>query len=108
MSTMLDQDFGQKPLEIRDTEHYQKEYVQRFVEKWDELIDWDARAKSEGQFFVDILKGREKVKILDVATGTGFHSVQLLKAGFEFKYPTWRTACPALIEGWKMSYTTAP
>ena len=83
MSTKLEQDFGETPLEVRDTEHYQKEYVQRFVEKWDELIDWDARAKSEGKFFVEILKGREKVKILDVATGTGFHSVQLLKAGFD-------------------------
>lgn len=77
------QDFGDDPLEVRDTEHYQEEYVQSFVEKWDELIDWDARAASEGQFFVDILKARGKEKILDVATGTGFHSVQLLKAGFD-------------------------
>ena len=76
------QDFGSNPLLVRETGHYQKEYIQTFVEKWDELIDWDARAKSEGRFFVDILKAREKVKILDVATGTGFHSVQLLKAGF--------------------------
>ena len=83
VSTILGQDFGNDPLEVRDTEHYQREYVQQFVEKWDELIDWDARAKSEGQFFVDILKGRGKVKILDVATGTGFHSVQLLEAGFD-------------------------
>jgi SAM-dependent methyltransferase len=82
VSKVLDQDFGGEPLEVRDTEHYQKEYVQRFVEKWDALIDWDARAKSEGRFFVDILKGRLKTKILDVATGTGFHSVQLMKAGF--------------------------
>ena len=79
----LEQDFGKEPLDVQDTEHYQKEYVQSFVEKWDELIDWEARAKSEGQFFVDLLKAREKVKILDVATGTGFHSVQLLKAGFD-------------------------
>jgi SAM-dependent methyltransferase len=78
-----EQDFGNDPLRVRQTNHYQKEYVQSFVEKWDELIDWDARAKSEGQFFVDILKAREKAKILDVATGTGFHSVQLLKAGFD-------------------------
>ena len=83
MSSKLDQDFGDKPLEVRDTEHYQEEYVQSFVEKWDELIDWEARARSEGKFFVEILKGREKVKILDVATGTGFHSVQLLRAGFD-------------------------
>jgi SAM-dependent methyltransferase len=83
ISEQRKQDFGDDPLEVRDTEHYQKEYVQSFVEKWDELIDWDARADSEGQFFVEILKGREKVKILDVATGTGFHSVQLLKSGFD-------------------------
>jgi SAM-dependent methyltransferase len=82
-STVSDQDYGAEPLAVRDTEHYQKEYVQRFVEKWDALIDWDARARSEGQFFVEILKGRDKKKVLDVATGTGFHSVQLLKAGFD-------------------------
>jgi len=77
------QDFGSDPLKVRSTNQYQKEYVQSFVEKWDELIDWDARAASEGRFFVEILKARDKEKILDVATGTGFHSVQLLKAGFD-------------------------
>ncbi|MEQ9681332.1 MAG: class I SAM-dependent methyltransferase, partial [Rhodospirillales bacterium] len=77
------QDFGDNPLETRRTDHYQREYVQTFVEKWDELIDWDARAESEGQFFIDILKARGKHRVLDAATGTGFHSVQLLKAGFD-------------------------
>lgn len=77
------QDFGTDPLKARETDHYQKEYVQSFVEKWDELIDWEARAESEGKFFIDILKARGKQDVLDVATGTGFHSVQLLKAGFD-------------------------
>ncbi len=77
------QNFGDNPLETRETDHYQTEYVQSFVEKWDELIDWDARAESEGTFFIDILKARGKHKVLDVATGTGFHSVQLMKAGFD-------------------------
>lgn len=77
------QNYVGEPLDSRDTELYQQEYVQSFVEKWDELIDWNARAESEGQFFIDILKARDKHKILDVATGTGFHSVQLLKAGFD-------------------------
>ena len=77
------QNYGDEPLDSRNTELYQQEYVQSFVEKWDELIDWNARAESEGQFFIDILKARDKHKILDVATGTGFHSVQLLKAGFD-------------------------
>ena len=77
------QDFGADPLEVRETDHYQAEYVQSFVEKWDGLIDWDARAESEGQFFIDILRARGKHRVLDVAAGTGFHSVQLMKAGFD-------------------------
>lgn len=78
-----DQDYGEDPIALRESDHYRMEYVQSFVEKWDELIDWNARAKSEGQFFIDILRARGKKKILDVAAGTGFHSVQLLKAGFD-------------------------
>jgi SAM-dependent methyltransferase len=72
-------------LSARTTDRYQMEYVADFVEKWDELIDWEARAKSEGRFFINVLKEHKKRKILDVATGTGFHSVQLLKAGFEVR-----------------------
>ena len=78
-----EQDFGDDPISVRETDHYQDEYVEGFVDKWDELIDWDARAESEGQFFIDLLKKRNKKTVLDVATGTGFHSVQLLKAGFQ-------------------------
>lgn len=77
-----DQEYGENPTEVRDTGHYQAEYVKNFVERWDELIDWDARAAGEGKFFIDRLKQLGKVNILDAATGTGFHSVQLLKAGF--------------------------
>jgi len=80
---LSDQKFGDDPLAVRDTEHYHEEYVQTFVEKWDQLIDWKARAESEGDFFVELLRERGARKILDVATGTGFHSVQLLKAGFD-------------------------
>jgi SAM-dependent methyltransferase len=68
---------------VRESDLYKAEYVRSFVEKWDELIDWDARAESEGRFFIDVLKSRDKKTVLDVATGTGFHSVQLLKAGFQ-------------------------
>ena len=76
------QDYGENPTEVRSTGHYQAEYVENFVERWDELIDWEARVEGEGQFFIDKLKELGKYNILDVATGTGFHSVQLLKAGF--------------------------
>jgi len=77
------QDYGNDPLAVRETDKYQEEYVQSFVEKWDELIDWDGRASAEGEFFIEKLREHGAKKILDVATGTGFHSVQLLRAGFE-------------------------
>jgi glycine/sarcosine/dimethylglycine N-methyltransferase len=78
-----EQDYGEDPLAVRDTDHYRAEYVKSFVEKWDELIDWQARARSEGDFFIDVLRSRGKEKVLDVACGTGFHSVRLLEAGFD-------------------------
>jgi SAM-dependent methyltransferase len=78
-----EQKYGTDPLKVRKTDHYKHEYVLTFVEKWDALIDWEARAASEGDFFIRTLKEHGAKKVLDVATGTGFHSVQLLKAGFE-------------------------
>lgn len=77
------QNYGKDPLRVRDTNKYQEEYVHTFVEKWDDLIDWDGRTQSEGNFFIKQLREHGAQKVLDVATGTGFHSVQLLKAGFE-------------------------
>lgn len=77
------QKFGDNPVDVRDTDHYTEEYVPSFVEKWDSLIDWDRRSESEGTFFIDLLRERGVKKVLDVATGTGFHSVRLLEAGFE-------------------------
>jgi len=77
------QNYGSDPTEVRESDKYTSEYIRGFVEKWDELIDWEQRAESEGRFFIDVLKARGKHAVLDVATGTGFHSVQLLKAGFD-------------------------
>jgi len=74
---------GKDPEAVRETEKYKEEYVHRFVEKWDDLIDWDARGRGEGSFFIDELRRRKKHKILDVATGTGYHSVKLKKNGFD-------------------------
>jgi len=79
----MKQDFGGDPVAVRETDHYKQEYIQSFVDKWDALIDWEARARSEGRFFIDKLKERRAMKVLDVATGTGFHSVRLLKEGFD-------------------------
>ncbi len=80
---LKDQDYGENPTEVRETEKYKEEYVQSFVEKWDELIDWDARNKGEEGFFIRALKEKKKQKILDVATGTGYHTIQLLREGFD-------------------------
>ncbi|MCV6638022.1 class I SAM-dependent methyltransferase [Candidatus Albibeggiatoa sp. nov. NOAA] len=77
------QNYGDNPIDVRETGKYKSEYIQSFVERWDELIDWEARAESEGDFFIEELRKRGAKKILDVATGTGFHSVRLRKAGFE-------------------------
>lgn len=77
------QEFGENPVEVRETGHYTEEYVPSFVEKWDSLIDWEKRAESEGDFFIDLLRKWGVRSVLDVATGTGFHSVQLLAAGFD-------------------------
>lgn len=79
----IDQDYGADPIEVRASDKYKEEYVHRFVEKWDELIDWEARGQGEGSFFIDELKRQGKRKVLDVATGTGYHSVKLLQNGFE-------------------------
>lgn len=80
---MQEQEYEGDPTEVRETDQYRAEYVQSFVEKWDELIDWDARAESEGRFFVDVLRSRGAHTVLDVAAGTGFHSVRLIEAGFD-------------------------
>lgn len=83
MTNLNIQGFGDDPLSVRESDHYQAEYAQSFVEKWDDLIDWDGRANAEGEFFIETLRSLGAKKILDVATGTGFHSVQLMRAGFE-------------------------
>jgi SAM-dependent methyltransferase len=75
--------FEHGAIETRQSNHYAQEYVGGFAERWDELVDWDGRAAGEGQFFIDVLKQRGAQKILDVATGTGFHSVRLIETGFE-------------------------
>ncbi len=77
------QEYGENPIAVRDTDQYKMEYIHEFVDKWDDLIDWEARAKGENNFFIKELKARRKHKVLDAAAGTGYHSVQLLHHGFD-------------------------
>jgi SAM-dependent methyltransferase len=76
------QRFGQHPTTVRDSNHYNDEYIFAFVERWDFLIDWNARAKKESQFIVTDLRKRGVIEVLDVATGTGFDSIRLIQEGF--------------------------
>ena len=57
---LAEQDYEKNELEDRYTGSYLAEYITSLVEKWDELIDWRARAESEGQFFIDILRARQR------------------------------------------------
>ncbi len=61
---------------------YARQYSQDFVSRWDELIDWDKRSAGEGTFFTELLFSVGACSVLDVSTGSGFHAVQLRKAGF--------------------------
>ena len=61
---------------------YAHQYDDDFVSRWDELIDWQKRSEGEGTFFIDLLRKAGAFKVLDVSTGSGFHAVQLRKAGF--------------------------
>lgn len=66
-----------------NSDRYQSEYITAFVSKWDKLIDWDRRAAAEGDFFIDALRAHGARSVVDVATGTGFHSIRLARAGFD-------------------------
>ena len=65
------------------SDRYQDEYEPSFVDKWDELIDWEGRAKGEGDFYPSILREAGCTRLLDAACGTGYHAVQLAKDGFD-------------------------
>lgn len=58
------------------------QFTSEFAKHWDELIDWEKRIESENNFLIDLLKRYGVRAVLDAATGTGFDSVQLAKAGF--------------------------
>lgn len=62
---------------------YLQEYHVDLASQWDDLMGWKDREKAEGPFLADFLKTNGVTRVLDAATGTGFHSVLLAKAGFD-------------------------
>ena len=61
---------------------FQEEYNPEFVNKWDELIDWEKRYEAEEGFFKRELEKHGVRSVLDIACGTGFHTVTLTLDGF--------------------------
>lgn len=66
-----------------DSSLFINEYTTEFVDRWDELIDWEKRRESEGGFFEGILNNNGVRTVLDIACGTGYHSVNLSLNGFQ-------------------------
>ena len=58
------QQYGDDPLSVRESNHYQAEYAEQFVDKWDDLIDWKGRRESEGEFFIEVLREHGARKVL--------------------------------------------
>ena len=59
------------------------EYTAEFVDRWDELINWEKRGESEDGFFEGILNYSGVRTVLDIACGTGYHTVNLSLNGFQ-------------------------
>lgn len=62
---------------------FANQYTRSFVNRWDELINWDGRARAEKGFFQELLGQYGVKRVLDVACGTGYHAIDLLLAGFD-------------------------
>ncbi len=62
---------------------FQHQYTEEFVDRWDELIGWESRRKSENGFFQHILANYGVHRVLDIACGTGYHTITLSQSGFD-------------------------
>ena len=62
---------------------FQQQYTEEFVDRWDELIDWESRRKSEDGFFQKLLLEHNVHRVLDIACGTGYHTITLGQSGFD-------------------------
>jgi ubiquinone/menaquinone biosynthesis C-methylase UbiE len=83
MSTTTDETPTSAATTAVSRHHYRKEYTPQFVDRWDEYIDWKARREAEGGFFQKLLEENGCRKVLDIACGTGFHTVTLNMDGFD-------------------------
>ncbi len=56
-----------------------------FAARWDELVGWEKRSEADTNFLLSLINKFNCQNTLDVALGTGFHSIKLLKAGKKVK-----------------------
>ena len=61
------------------------QFGQGFATHWDELVGWDKRAAADTDFLLGLVRRFKCQRILDVALGTGFHSIELMRAGLTVK-----------------------
>lgn len=59
------------------------QFNEDFASHWDELVGWGNDSFKNIDFIKEILNRYNCKKILDVALGTGFHSVNLSTSGFD-------------------------
>ena len=62
---------------------FRQQYTPAFVGRWDELINWKGRRQSENGFFEQLLFKAGARKVLDIACGTGYHTINLRLSGFD-------------------------
>lgn len=60
-----------------------KQYPKGIASMWDDYVSWDKRKEGEGNFFVNLFKKHNVHTILDIACGTGYDSIRLIKEGFK-------------------------
>jgi ubiquinone/menaquinone biosynthesis C-methylase UbiE len=59
---------------------YSAQYSADFVERWDELIDWEKERRARAAF-EQLLRAHGVRSVIDVSTGSGFHAVQFKRPG---------------------------
>lgn len=61
------------------------QFSNEFASHWDELVGWDKRSVTDSSFLLKLIQKYDCRSVLDAALGTGFDSIELLKAGIKVK-----------------------
>lgn len=61
------------------------QFSKDFASHWDELVGWEKRSDADTSFLLGLIQRFKCRSVLDVALGTGFHSIKLLEAGLRVK-----------------------